>query len=192
MSYKFILFTLLILATKHAYAEVSPAKALALQKLQQAIDAYGDKHQVCDLKKQENTLTKSTLASLRALPEETLREGIMHLSVKAYNHCLQPERGELAERLLHSQSWPEDKNKFFDNLMLITADSTRKIVFDISYANTEVTFYQLPLQQQQALLSIPAMQLPFDPMTYWEAATQPSDINKQRLYLKIITNEKAG
>jgi len=178
MAYKFIVLTLFLLTSSATYADVSPEKTLALQKLQQAINAYGDKHDRCNQKKEENPLTKSTLASLRLLPEEALRKGIMYLSEKAFHRCLQPERGELAERLLQTQSWPEDKDKTFDHLMLLTMSSTRGLVFDLSIVNTEVLFYQLSTQQQQALLSIPAMQSPFEPMLYWEAATAPIDRSK--------------
>ncbi|MFT6987113.1 MAG: hypothetical protein ACJAT7_002966 [Psychromonas sp.] len=183
MLYRFIYFALfLLMGPNLAYAEINPDKAFAFQKLQQATTAYGEKHDLCNQQKQDNKLTAETQEMLQALSEETLRKGMIYLSEKAFNRCLQPERGQLAERLLQIQSWPEDKKQIFDNLMLITMNATRKLVFDISRINTEVVFYQLPVQQQQKLLAISAMQTPFDMLAYWEASS--------RIGQQYLSNEK--
>lgn len=177
MFYKFIfsaVFLLIDLNYAYAYAdansEISADKALALQKLQQATTAYRNKHDVCNQKKKRNVLTSKTKKMLQSLSEETLQKGIMYISAKAFERCLQPERGELAERLLQAQSWPNDKKKIFDTLMFTTMESTRKLVFDISISNTEVSFHLLTAPQKQSLLGIPAMQIPFDTQSYWEAS----------------------
>ena len=173
MHYRSIfILSCLLMTVNLAYADISPGKALAFQKLQQATTAYGDKHDICNQQKKANKLTPETQKMLQILPEKVLREGLMYLSEKAFNHCLQPERGELAERLLHIQSWPEDKNQIFDNIMLMTMNATRELVFDLSVINSEVLFYQLPVQQQQKLLAIPATQKPFDVLLYWEAGVE--------------------
>ncbi|PKF63291.1 hypothetical protein CW745_00085 [Psychromonas sp. psych-6C06] len=150
-----------------AFADQEEEKKLALMLLHQATNAYGEKHDICNENKKRNQLSSDTLKQLKEIQIESLRKGLMYLSEKAFNQCVQPERGLLAERLLHIQSWPEDKQTAFDRIMLLTMDSTRKLIFDISAVNTEVLFYQLPKAEQDKLLAIQAMQTPFDPMLVW-------------------------
>ncbi|MCP4325840.1 MAG: hypothetical protein GY787_29195 [Alteromonadales bacterium] len=171
MPYPFILsFFIALLVTNSAYA-TSAEKILAYKKLQQINIEYGNKHDVCNQQKYDNKLSANSLKQLQKLPEETLRKGIMHLAEQAYNRCLQPERGQLAERMLQLQSLALNENNLLENTMLITLKTLRELVFNISRANAEILFYQLTAEQQAKLLAIPALQRPFDALQYWEASS---------------------
>jgi len=123
-------------------------------KLQNAINDYSVKIDVCTASRDENDLSTVGIKEIKNIVFKN-PSVLSYLSEKAYNRCLQPERGNLAETILYATTKDKTSPTF------ILADSTREISFHPDFSD-EIIFNGLTAEQQQKLLSIDNLKNPFD------------------------------
>jgi len=127
---------------------------LIFNKLQSAISNYSAKIDECNILRNKNNLESIDIEEIKDIVKKN-PSVLSYLSEKAYNNCLQPERGLLAEVILYSTT--ENKN----NQAFVLGESTRKVSFHPDF-NDEIIFNKLTKKEQLKLLSITNLETPFD------------------------------
>ncbi|MCG6202922.1 hypothetical protein [Psychromonas antarctica] len=145
-----ILFSFLFILPATGFAQDN----IFFNKLQNAINDYSVKIDICKASRDENDLSSVGIKEIRDIVIQN-PSVLSYLSEKAYNNCLQPERGSLAEAILYART--EDKT----SPTFILAESTRKISFHPDFSD-EIIFNGLTVEQQNKLLSINNLIIPFD------------------------------
>lgn len=145
-----ILLSLLLFIPVTGFAQDN----MLFNKLQNAINDYSVKIDLCKTSRHDNDLRTVGIKEIKDIVMQNPRV-LSYLSEKAYNICLQPERGNLAEAILYAKTKDKTSPTF------ILAESTRKISF-IPDLSDEIIFNGLTATQQKKLLSIEKLKIPFD------------------------------
>lgn len=127
---------------------------ILFHKLQNAINDYSVKIDLCNTSRNENDLSIVGIKEIKDIVMQNPRV-LSYLSEKAYNICLQPERGSLAEAILYAKTKDKTSTTF------ILAESTRKLSFLPDLSDQKI-FNELTAAQQKKLLSIEKLKVPFD------------------------------
>lgn len=159
-------FSILYLASSYAEVGITP-ESLAFKKLEKSIANYSDKVVSCGALQRKNKLTDEeltlVLGSFRNHPPT-----LGYLSDQALTHCLQPEKGILAEMILATHnSKMQHSNNLLQKTIYELAESTKKLVFSYDFED-EYNFHKLPAAQQEKLLTIESLKKPFDELIIYE------------------------
>lgn len=130
------------------------------EHLNTSIVNYSAKIKTCDSLKKVPVLSKSQNSTLKKQLEEKPLI-LAFISERAFNKCLQPERGHLAE-LLASYSYLKLPNQT-KNL----AETTKKMIFEKSY-ETDRSYLSLTPAQKKSINSIKALDQPFPEIETFE------------------------
>jgi|GEM_PF-2908408 len=122
---------------------------------------YSNKIIACDNSKITPKFSDGEINTLRRIISEHPLL-LAYLSVKSYNACLQPERGELAEVLLSYQSL--DLPPYTLNL----AKSAQELAFTQDYGPIK-SYQSLSQNDQKAINAIIALQQPFHEFEVFES-----------------------
>ncbi|SON52856.1 hypothetical protein [Vibrio tapetis] len=128
--------------------------------LNEKIVTYSEKITICNSKKEMPLLSGKDLKHLKEiLGRKPLI--LSYLSMKSFNNCLQPERGELAELLLSYDY--VDISSYTRKL----ANSTKKLVF-LSDFDELAEYTSLNHEEKRVISTIEELKAPFDELGTFE------------------------
>lgn len=147
--HKFLL-TLLFIIPVTGFAQEN----ISLNRLQAVVNNYSAKIEKCNISVNENNLAVIDIKEIQDIVIQS-PSVLSYLSEKAYNNCLQPERGQLAEVILYASTKDTTTPTF------ILAESIRKTSFHPDFSD-EIIFDGLTAEKQKKLLSTDNLKTPFD------------------------------